>query len=202
VVVDDALWVTTRGAPTSHRGGTLALTSTRAGYPRSIDLVPLHEIATEEQILLNDGLVGFKRVGGIEGSELVPNLATSLPRPTEGGTSYTFRLRPDIHYSTGQVVKLEDVRASIERGFKLRSRLHRDLFEGVVGGEACSRRPKAGDLSAGIVTDPRPTPSPSSSPDPTRSSWESWPNRPRSWCPPGHQPRMSGPARSRPPGRT
>jgi peptide/nickel transport system substrate-binding protein len=93
-------------------------------------------------------------VGGVEGSELVANLATSLPRPTDGGTTYPFRLRPDIHYSTGQVVKPRDVRSSIERGFKLRSIFHRDWFRGVVGGEACTRQPKACDLSEGIVTDP------------------------------------------------
>ena len=143
-VVDDGLWVTTRGAPTSHRGGTLRLASP-ARLPPQIDrpAYALYNNDSQEQILLltNDGLVGFKRVGGVEGSELVANLATSLPRPTAGGTSYTFRLRPDIHYSTGQLVKPEDVRASIERGFKLRSRFHRDFFRGVVGGEACVRRP-------------------------------------------------------------
>ena len=93
-------------------------------------------------------------MGGIEGSELVANLATSLPRPTDGGTSYAFRLRPDIRYSTGQLVKPEDVRSSIERGFKLRSTYHRDWFRGVVGGEACARRPATCQLTKGIVTDP------------------------------------------------
>jgi peptide/nickel transport system substrate-binding protein len=155
-VVGDALWVTTRGAPTSHRGGTLRLISTGGGFPRSIDPVLLDDDVSQDPILLmtNDGLVGFKRVGGIEGSELVPNLATSLPQPTDGDTSFTFRLRPDIHYSTGQLVKPEDVRASIERGFKRRSSFHRDWFRGVVGGEACARQPATCQLTKGIVTDP------------------------------------------------
>jgi peptide/nickel transport system substrate-binding protein len=52
------------------------------------------------------------------------------------------------------VVRPEDVRASIERGFKLRSTFHRDRFRGVVGGEACARQPRTCDLSKGIVTDP------------------------------------------------
>jgi extracellular solute-binding protein (family 5) len=52
------------------------------------------------------------------------------------------------------VVKPEDVRSSIERGFKLRSRLHSERFRGVVGGEACARRPATCELSGGIVTDP------------------------------------------------
>jgi peptide/nickel transport system substrate-binding protein len=158
-VVGDALWVATRGAPTSHQGGTLRLISTTFANGGSIDPALWAEDGgslSQAQILImtNDGLVGFKRVGGIEGSELVANLATSLPRPTDEGTSYAFRLRPDVHYSTGQVVKPEDVRSSIERGFKMRSRIHREQFRGVVGAEACTRRPATCQLSKGIVTDP------------------------------------------------
>ena len=154
-VVGNDLWVTTRGAPTSHRGGTLRLIASDVDIT-SIDPANNTYSGSQAQILLltNDGLVGFKRVGGIEGSELVANLATSLPQPTDGGTSYTFRLRPGIPYSTGQVVKPEDVRASIERGFKLRSTYHRDLIREVVGGEACARRPATCQLTKGIVTDP------------------------------------------------
>jgi peptide/nickel transport system substrate-binding protein len=154
-VVGDGLWVATRGAPTSHRGGTLRVASASDEVPASIDPADAWDSSEKAQILLltNDGLVGFKRVGGVEGFEPVANLATSLPRPTEGGTSYVFRLRPDIHYSTGQLVKPEDVRASIERGFKLGS-LVAGHFRGVVGGEACTRRPEACDLSEGILTDP------------------------------------------------
>jgi YVTN family beta-propeller protein len=153
-VVGDALWVSTRGAPTSHRGGTLRV-ATRDDLPASIDPADAWDNFEKAQILLltNDGLVGFKRVAGVEGFELVANLATSLPQPTDRGTSYVFRLRPDIHYSTGQLVKPADVRASIERGFKLHS-LFADNFRGVVGVEACTRRPATCDLSEGIVTDP------------------------------------------------
>jgi YVTN family beta-propeller protein len=153
-VVDDALWVSTRGAPTSHRGGTLRV-ATSDELPASIDPADAWDNFEKGKILLltNDGLVGFKRVAGVEGFELVANLAISLPRPTAGGTSYVFRLRPDIHYSTGQLVKPADVRASIERGFKLHS-LFADFLRGIVGGEACVSRPATCDLSEGIVTDP------------------------------------------------
>jgi peptide/nickel transport system substrate-binding protein len=153
-VVGDALWVTTRGAPTSHRGGTLRLAAAGDELPASIDPVTRGYDDSQSLVLVltNDGLVGFKQVGGIEGSELVADLATSLPRPTEGGISYTFRLRPDIRYSTGQLVKPDDVRSSIERSFKLRSQFAD--FSGVVGGEACSHRPATCDLSKGVLTDP------------------------------------------------
>ena len=51
----------------------------------------------------------------------MPDLATSLPQPTNGGRSYTFRLRPGVRYSTGQPVRPEDFRRALERTFELRS---------------------------------------------------------------------------------
>ena len=36
-------------------------------------------------ILTHDGLVGFKRAGGKEGTKLVADLAESVPKPTAGG---------------------------------------------------------------------------------------------------------------------
>jgi peptide/nickel transport system substrate-binding protein len=52
------------------------------------------------------------------------------------------------------VVTPEDVRWSIERGFRLRSTWHREFLRGVVGADACSRSPATCRLSRGIVTDP------------------------------------------------
>ena len=48
-----------------------------------------------------DGLVGFRRVGGLGGGTLVPDLALSIPAPTEGGRTYTFQLREGIRDSMG-----------------------------------------------------------------------------------------------------
>src|SRR6266545_852621 len=48
-----------------------------------------------------DGLTAFRRVGGSEGTQPVPNLAAALPQPTDAGRSYTFRMRPGIRYSDG-----------------------------------------------------------------------------------------------------
>ena len=157
--VGDGLWVTTRGAPSSHRGGILKLIAIKSFGIASLDPALWNEgesnhVQGQFLVMTNDGLVGFKRVGGLDGSTLVANLATAVPQPTDGGTTYTFRLRPGIRFSTGQVVTPEDVRWSIERGFKLRSTWHREFLRGVVGAEACSRRPATCRLSRGIVTDP------------------------------------------------
>ena len=154
-VIGDALWVTTRGAPSSHRGGTLKVI--RAVAPASLDPALWDEgslLWAKVRLLTNDGLVGHKQVGGVEGSALVANLATTLPRPTDGGMTYTFQLRSGIRYSTGQEVTPEDVRWSIERGFRMESAVHRRYFRGLVGADACSRSPATCRLSKGIVTDP------------------------------------------------
>jgi YVTN family beta-propeller protein len=156
-VAGDALWVITGGAPSSHRGGVLKLIRADARDITSLDPALWDEgsiLPAQVRLLTNDGLVGHKQVGGVDGSALVANLATTLPRPTDGGMTYTFQLRSGIRYSTGQEVTPEDVRSSIERGFKMESAIHRRSFRGLVGADACSRSPATCRLSKGIVTDP------------------------------------------------
>jgi len=65
--------------------------------------------------LTNDGLVGYRRVSGPLGDTIVPDLATALPVPADGGKTYRFRLRTGIKYSNGVLVKPEDFRRAIER---------------------------------------------------------------------------------------
>jgi len=105
------------------------------------------------QILIttNDGLVAYRRVGGPDGATIVPDLATSVPVPTDGGRTYTFQLRPNIRYSNGQPVGVEDFRYAIERGFRGGSPT--SYYQGIVGGDACVKDPATCDLSQGIVTD-------------------------------------------------
>src|SRR2546430_9577160 len=55
----------------------------------------------EWQLLIDthDGLVQFKRVGGAAGTKLVPDLATSIPQPTNGGKTRPFHNRPGAKFS-------------------------------------------------------------------------------------------------------
>jgi peptide/nickel transport system substrate-binding protein len=77
--------------------------------------------------------------------------AKTLPRPTAGGTTYTFTLRRGIRYSNGNLVRASDFRRGIQRQLSFGN--HPDYYEGVLGGSACRQHPKRCDLSAGIVTD-------------------------------------------------
>ena len=147
--VGGELWVSVRGQATSHRGGTLNLVSKRS--VDSLDsTVAFDDVSYRLMHLLGDGLVAFEPVGGTN-PRLVPDLATSLPAPTEDGRKYRFGLRPGIRYSNGEVVVADDFRRAIERVFDLQS-LGVSFFTGLEGSGACTGDGGC-DLSRGIEAD-------------------------------------------------
>jgi peptide/nickel transport system substrate-binding protein len=116
------LWFTNAaGGSAPHRGGVLTVVGTGnlAGGDGDLiaDDLTLHGGGGYSQLaaLTNDGLVGFRRADGVQGAGIVPDLATSLPTPTEDGLSYTFHLRKGVRYSTGAPVLAGDIRRGIER---------------------------------------------------------------------------------------
>jgi ABC-type transport system substrate-binding protein len=101
-----------------------------------------------------DGLTAFRRSGGAAGLTLVPDLAKTLPRPTAGGTTYTFTLRRGIRYSNGNLVRASDFRRGIQRQLIVGPAAGiPDYYGGILGAQACQQHPKRCDLSAGIITD-------------------------------------------------
>ena len=113
---------------------------------------PAQNYTLEEWQLLidtHDGLVAFARVGGLPGTKLVPDLATSLPAPTNGGKTYTFRIRRGIKFANGQVLKPSDFLTTFERQFTVPGPT--TFYNGLVGASACST--KHCDLSKGVVAD-------------------------------------------------
>ncbi len=147
-----SLWVSARGAPTSHRGGTLTVAVTADTMPQSLDPTTAENTgAFLLTALTNDGLIAYQHVGGAAGSTVVPDLATSIPVPTDGGLTYTFQLRSGIRYSNGQPVKAEDVRRGIERMFALGAGGAPFLAD-IVGAGSCAIPKHACDLSKGIET--------------------------------------------------
>ena len=103
-------------------------------------------------ILTHDGLVGYKRVSGPEGTKKVPDLATAIPKPTDNGKTWTFTLRSGIKFSNGNTVTANDVKATFERLFKIGNSPNAgSWYNVIVGGDACVKTPKTCDLSKGIV---------------------------------------------------
>ena len=147
-----SLWVSVRGTATSHRGGTLRLVADPGSMPQSVDPRTTNDFWAEQIMsVTNDGLVEFKRVGGLEGATLVPNLARRIPKPTDRGTTYTFRMRPGIRYSTGEFVKASDIRRTLEQSLASGSEYARFLFFSIRGAEACTN--SECDLSEGVIAD-------------------------------------------------
>jgi YVTN family beta-propeller protein len=146
-----AVLVAVGASPASHRGGTLKVLG---GDFDSIDPARAYlNTSWATLILTNDGLATFRRVGGVEGTQVVPDLALDLPTPTDGGRTYTFQLRQGIRYANGALVRPEDFRRAIERAI-----LGGAFYPGygaVIGAVECASRPRRCDLSRGIVTDDR-----------------------------------------------
>jgi ABC-type transport system substrate-binding protein len=148
-LTSSGVWVGARPfAAPSHRGGTLTVVThilpnrdPALGY----DLWDIPPLATAY-----DGLVALRRTGGPQGFTLVPDLAITLPRPTDGGRTYTFTLRRGIRYSNGAPVRASDFRRGIQR--QLSFGAYPGYYEGILGAPACHQHPGRCDLSARIVT--------------------------------------------------
>ena len=144
-----------------HRGGTLTVVADGIFEHDEAELLdPALSYVTggwQALAITNDGLLTFQRAGGSAGTHLVPDLATSLPTPTDHGTTYTFQLRSGIRYSNGQTVRPGDFRRAIERAIAYQPAEGggpgSTYFAGIVGAAACLKAPnKPCDLSRGIVT--------------------------------------------------
>ena len=137
-----------------HLGGTLVLTSpnpsTDTHDPASIGLPSDFAVLSH----VYDGLVAFRVAGGLAGQALVPDLATSIPRPTDGGRTYVFTIRPGIRYSTGAEVKASDFITGMRRA--LVGNGNPDQYAAVVGAGQCLKArtdPTRCDLSQGMSAD-------------------------------------------------
>jgi DNA-binding beta-propeller fold protein YncE len=105
-VVGKDLWLTSAAFTSAgHRGGTLTFDAGSDDFLETVD--PATAYNPEFGIIgraVYDGLVAYRATGGAAGVALVPDLATTLPRPTNGGHIYTFTVRPGIQYSNGLTV--------------------------------------------------------------------------------------------------
>jgi peptide/nickel transport system substrate-binding protein len=107
------------GASGGKQGGTVTIVS--GTPPQSAD--PGLDFTTqgnELESVINTPLLAFKRgVEGAGGSTIIPALATSLPKASNGGKTYTFTLKKGLHYSDGTAIKASDVITALERDMKI-----------------------------------------------------------------------------------
>src|SRR5262249_57955019 len=101
-------------------GGTYRV-AFEASFAFTDGLDPTGEYYAEAQGILSNlmvrTLVGYRHVAGPAGLGLVPDLATSVPTPTDGGRTYTFRLERGVRFGppVNRAVTSQDVRYAFER---------------------------------------------------------------------------------------
>jgi peptide/nickel transport system substrate-binding protein len=124
-------------APSSggKAGGTITIAS--GTPPQSADQgLDFTTQGNELYSVINVPLLTFQRgVAGTAGAKIVPALATSLPAVSNGGKTYTFHLRPGLHYSNGTPVKVSGVLTALERDIKIPSQAASFVSANIAGGE-------------------------------------------------------------------
>ncbi len=147
------LWIASGAFPsTSHRGGILRIAAhLLPGQDFGMDPARVYDATTHHAVRgVYDGLVAY-HYASADPQVLVPDLAISVPEPTNGDKTYTFNLRPGIRYSTGAEVKASDFVRGVQRALVHGPR--RDFYKGIVGGRACKHGQTSCDLSNGVVAD-------------------------------------------------
>jgi len=135
-----------QATPAGHKGGTFTILANSSFGQAD----PAQNYTLEEWQLLidtHDGLVGFAKAGGAAGNKIVPDLATSIPTPTNGGKTYVFHIRHGIKFSNGQTLKPSDFVTTFERQFTVPGPT--SFYSDIVGASKCST--KGCDLSKGVV---------------------------------------------------
>jgi YVTN family beta-propeller protein len=153
-LAEGKLWASTILPPAGHRGGVLRVESDRSGC-RCADPAFWLGGGADDIVapLLYDGLVAYRRVAGVAGGRLVPNLAVRLPAPTGDGKTYSFQLRRGLRYSDGDPVRASDFRFSLERLLTVNGDVA-GPYQGIIGVAKCvAGKGKRCDLSNGIEVD-------------------------------------------------
>jgi peptide/nickel transport system substrate-binding protein len=137
------------GGSSGKEGGTL--TGSYASFPDYLD--PSISYTAEGWTAMYDTylpLLTYAHADGAAGSKVVPALAESLPKVTDGGKTYTLTLRKGLKYSDGTPVKASDFASTVERVFKLNSP-GSTYYASIVGAEKFAETKKGG--IPGIKTD-------------------------------------------------
>src|SRR5215471_4675515 len=137
-------------APAGHYGGTLKLLAKSASG--SLDPQVNYTLAYWQLYQATyDGLLAFTKGGGNAAFQVVPDIASNLPTPTNGGKKWVFHIRKGIKFSNGQTLTPNDVVASFRRIFKVKSPTSGTFYAGIVGAKACLAKPATCTLKGGVV---------------------------------------------------
>jgi peptide/nickel transport system substrate-binding protein len=130
------------GSGGDQEGGTLK--GTFSSFPESLD--PALSLTAEAETATYNTyipLLTYKHASGKAGSQVVPGLATAMPKVSDGGRTYELTLAKGLRYSNGEAVKASDFTYEIERLFLLNSP-GSPFFEDIEGAEAFAKTKKGG----------------------------------------------------------
>lgn len=144
-----AIGVSSCGGSSGKEGGTLK--GTYASFPDYLD--PGLSYTQEGLTAMYDTyipLLTYARANGAAGGKVIPGLAESMPKISNGGKTYTLKLRKGLKYSDGAPVKASDFTHAVERTIALNSLGSPFYVSAIVGGEKFQKT-KSGGIS-GIKT--------------------------------------------------
>jgi peptide/nickel transport system substrate-binding protein len=141
----------TSGSSGGKQGGTITIAS--GTPPLSADQgLDFTTQGNELESVVNLPLLTFVRgVQGTAGSKIIPGLAQALPTVSNGGKTYTFVLRSNLHYSNGMPIKASDVTYALQRDIKIPWQAASFISAYIKGGDAFAKG-KAKTIS-GVTTD-------------------------------------------------
>ncbi|MEV4020094.1 ABC transporter substrate-binding protein [Nonomuraea angiospora] len=106
--------VTSVADPSAKKGGTLRVVS-----PYELESVDPGNMYLPDSLnlvrLYGRSLTMFKPAPGAAGAQIVPDLAESLGVPSNGGKTWTYKLRQGVKYQDGTPITSEDVKYAILR---------------------------------------------------------------------------------------
>ncbi len=110
--------VTNAGLAIGHAGGTVQIADSSFALTCSFD--PTCEYAYQPWVLYSimlRTLVSYRHIPGVAGTQVVPDLATSVPTPTDKGLTYTFHLRSGVKFAppVNRAVTSHDIAYAFER---------------------------------------------------------------------------------------
>ncbi|WP_344158524.1 ABC transporter substrate-binding protein [Kribbella yunnanensis] len=130
----------------AEAGGTLQFLSTSKEI--SFDPAKSQNLGTSAIHLILRGLTAWKTDPG-KPTELVPDLATDTGQVSDGGKTWTYKLKPGLKYADGSTIVAADIKYGIERSFapELSGGLgyHKSLL---VGGDKYTGPYKGGALAS------------------------------------------------------
>lgn len=107
------------GVGEGTRGGVYRVATTDLGFNGGFD--PTGEYlgfawGVQKQLLIRS-LTGYRHTAGGPGTEILPDLATEIPTPTNGGRTWTFRLKDGVRFGppVSRDITSRDVAYAFER---------------------------------------------------------------------------------------